>query len=100
MNHERDLKRGVDIVVGTPGRMIDLMQRGALDLSEVQFSILDEADQMLSVGFEEDVEMLYAKMPMVSAPALTRRPESTTCCPESTSSYQDSTASCIRISFG
>eukprot|EP00242_Pyramimonas_sp_CCMP2087_P007416 CAMPEP_0198211166 /NCGR_PEP_ID=MMETSP1445-20131203/22662_1 /TAXON_ID=36898 /ORGANISM="Pyramimonas sp., Strain CCMP2087" /LENGTH=668 /DNA_ID=CAMNT_0043885377 /DNA_START=271 /DNA_END=2273 /DNA_ORIENTATION=- len=63
MNHERDLKRGVDIVVGTPGRMIDLMQRGALDLSEVQFSILDEADQMLSVGFEEDVEMLYAKMP-------------------------------------
>jgi superfamily II DNA/RNA helicase len=49
MNHERELRRGVDIVVGTPGRMIDLMKRRALDLSEVQFSILDEADQMLSV---------------------------------------------------
>jgi len=62
-NHERELRRGVDIVVGTPGRMIDLMKRGALDLSEVEFSILDEADQMLSVGFEEDVELLYGQMP-------------------------------------
>jgi ATP-dependent RNA helicase DDX21 len=63
MNHERELRRGVDIVVGTPGRMIDLMKRGALDLAEVEFSILDEADQMLSVGFEEDVELLYGQMP-------------------------------------
>jgi hypothetical protein len=39
------------------------MKRGALDLSEVEFSILDEADQMLSVGFEEDVELLYGQMP-------------------------------------
>ena len=63
MNHQRDLQRGVDVVVGTPGRMIDLMERRALDLSEVQFSILDEADQMLSVGFDEDVEKLYQQMP-------------------------------------
>eukprot|EP00238_Polyblepharides_amylifera_P001597 CAMPEP_0196571834 /NCGR_PEP_ID=MMETSP1081-20130531/1964_1 /TAXON_ID=36882 /ORGANISM="Pyramimonas amylifera, Strain CCMP720" /LENGTH=792 /DNA_ID=CAMNT_0041888939 /DNA_START=242 /DNA_END=2621 /DNA_ORIENTATION=+ len=63
MGHQSELRRGVDIVVGTPGRMIDLMERGALNLSEVQFSILDEADQMLSVGFDKDVEVLYQEMP-------------------------------------
>lgn len=59
----RALDYGVDICVGTPGRIIDLMKRGALNLSEVQFVVLDEADQMLSVGFAEDVEVILEKLP-------------------------------------
>ncbi|KAF5188916.1 Dead-box atp-dependent rna helicase, partial [Thalictrum thalictroides] len=57
------LQRGVDVVVGTPGRIIDLCKRGALNLSEVQFVVLDEADQMLAVGFDEDVEIILMKLP-------------------------------------
>ena len=53
---EGKLRRGVDIVVGTPGRVQDLMNRRSLDLGEIEFVVLDEADQMLNVGFEEDVE--------------------------------------------
>ncbi|XP_075098495.1 DEAD-box ATP-dependent RNA helicase 53, mitochondrial-like [Nicotiana tabacum] len=52
------LQRGADIVVGTPGRIIDLLKRGSLNLSEIQFVVLDEADQMLNVGFAEDVETI------------------------------------------
>ncbi|KAG9136039.1 hypothetical protein Leryth_025855 [Lithospermum erythrorhizon] len=52
------LNCGVDVVVGTPGRVIDLIQRGALNLSEVQFVVLDEADQMLNVGFADNVETI------------------------------------------
>ncbi|CAN6455225.1 unnamed protein product [Victoria cruziana] len=59
----RTLDYGVDIVVGTPGRIIDLLKRGALNLSEVQFVVLDEADQMLAVGFDEDVEVILEKLP-------------------------------------
>ncbi|KAK9085873.1 hypothetical protein Sjap_026284 [Stephania japonica] len=59
----RTLDYGVDIVVGTPGRIIDLLKRGALNLSEVQFLVLDEADQMLAVGFDEDVEVILDKLP-------------------------------------
>lgn len=47
----RELNYGVDVAVGTPGRIVDLMKRGALNLSKVQFVVLDEADQMLQVGF-------------------------------------------------
>lgn len=54
------LDRGVDAIVGTPGRIIDLLKRGALSLTEVQFVVLDEADQMLNVGFAEDVEMILS----------------------------------------
>jgi hypothetical protein len=43
---ERTLRRGVDVAVGTPGRIMDLMQRGALDLQEVRYMVLDEADQV------------------------------------------------------
>ncbi|KAJ8532029.1 hypothetical protein K7X08_011952 [Anisodus acutangulus] len=57
------LDRGVDIVVGTPGRIIDLLKRGALNLAEIQFVILDEADQMLNVGFAEDVETILESVP-------------------------------------
>ncbi|KAJ7965014.1 DEAD-box ATP-dependent RNA helicase [Quillaja saponaria] len=59
----RQLDYGVDIAVGTPGRIIDLLNRGALNLSEVQFVVLDEADQMLQVGFQEDVEKILEKLP-------------------------------------
>ncbi|WOK99532.1 hypothetical protein Cni_G08244 [Canna indica] len=59
----RALNYGVDAVVGTPGRIIDLLNRGALNLSEIQFIVLDEADQMLNVGFAEDVEKILEKMP-------------------------------------
>lgn len=54
----RMLKEGADIVVGTPGRVIDLMERRKLDLSEIEFFILDEADEMLNMGFIEDIEKI------------------------------------------
>ncbi|AQK90962.1 DEAD-box ATP-dependent RNA helicase 53 [Zea mays] len=59
----RALKYGVDIVVGTPGRVIDLLRRGVLNLSQIQFVVLDEADQMLAVGFDEDVEVIMEQLP-------------------------------------
>ncbi|KAL1350801.1 hypothetical protein HN51_014798 [Arachis hypogaea] len=57
------LSRGVDVVVGTPGRIIDLINGNSLRLNEVQYLVLDEADQMLAVGFEEDVEVILEKLP-------------------------------------
>jgi ATP-dependent RNA helicase DeaD len=57
-----DLKRGTEIVVGTPGRVIDLMERKVLDLSAVDDFILDEADEMLDMGFFEDVEKILAQV--------------------------------------
>lgn len=60
---EAALRRGVDIVVGTPGRLIDLVTRGALRFDDVRHVVLDEADQMLAVGFEQDVEQLMEAMP-------------------------------------
>ncbi|XP_062107066.1 DEAD-box ATP-dependent RNA helicase 53, mitochondrial-like [Humulus lupulus] len=59
----RQLQYGVDIAVGTPGRVIDLLKRGALNLTEVQFLVIDEADQMLQVGFQEDVERILESLP-------------------------------------
>ncbi|XVE86252.1 hypothetical protein DITRI_Ditri18aG0020600 [Diplodiscus trichospermus] len=60
----RQLDYGVDVAVGTPGRIIDLLKRGALNLTEVQFLVLDEADQMLQVGFAEDVETILERLPV------------------------------------
>jgi superfamily II DNA/RNA helicase len=57
------LTSGVDVVVGTPGRLIDLMNRRALDISHVKSLVLDEADEMLDLGFLPDVERLLAKTP-------------------------------------
>ena len=57
------LQSGVDIVVGTPGRLIDLANRRALDISHVHALVLDEADEMLDLGFLPDVERLIAKTP-------------------------------------
>lgn len=57
------LATGVEVVVGTPGRLIDLMNRRALDISHVKSLVLDEADEMLDLGFLPDVERLLAKTP-------------------------------------
>jgi superfamily II DNA/RNA helicase len=57
------LKSGVDVVVGTPGRLLDLCNRKALDISRVHALVLDEADEMLDLGFLPDVERLLAKTP-------------------------------------
>lgn len=57
------LKRGVDIAVGTPGRMLDLIDRNVLDLSQISTIILDEADEMLSMGFIEDIETILKQTP-------------------------------------
>ncbi|CAG9464225.1 unnamed protein product [Pedinophyceae sp. YPF-701] len=60
---ERALRNGVDIVVGTPGRLMDLVERGALRLDEVRKVVLDEADQMLDMGFREDMDWILSRMP-------------------------------------
>jgi ATP-dependent RNA helicase DeaD len=57
------LKRGTDVVVGTPGRLIDLLERKVLDLSGVKTLVLDEADEMLNMGFIEDVETILGTTP-------------------------------------
>ncbi len=57
------LRSGIDVVVGTPGRVIDLIERGRLVLDEVQFVVLDEADEMLDMGFIEDIEKILAVTP-------------------------------------
>ena len=59
----RALKGGSDIIVGTPGRVIDLMERNALKLGEISTAILDEADEMLNMGFVEDIETILAATP-------------------------------------
>ncbi|MET9226491.1 DEAD/DEAH box helicase [Lentzea sp. NPDC003310] len=59
----RELSRGVDVVVATPGRAIDHLQRGTLQLSELQVVVLDEADEMLDMGFAEDIDAILAEAP-------------------------------------
>lgn len=57
------IKRGADIIVGTPGRVIDLMKRKVLDFHHVQYMVLDEADEMLNMGFKEDIETILEQTP-------------------------------------
>ncbi|MCD6639324.1 MAG: DEAD/DEAH box helicase [Nocardioides sp.] len=57
------LRRGVHVVVGTPGRIMDHLEKGTLDLTELKFLVLDEADEMLNMGFAEDVETILADTP-------------------------------------
>ncbi len=59
----RALKHGVDIIVATPGRLMDLMKRGVADLSGVRYVVLDEADEMLSMGFQEDIDSILEGIP-------------------------------------
>jgi ATP-dependent RNA helicase DeaD len=59
----KGLKRGVHVVVGTPGRLIDHVQSGALDLSQLKYMVLDEGDEMLQMGFVDAIEMLFQQTP-------------------------------------
>lgn len=64
------LKRGAQVVVGTPGRVIDHLEKGRLDLSRLDYLVLDEADEMLQMGFAEDVERILADTPEYKQVAL------------------------------
>jgi ATP-dependent RNA helicase DeaD len=57
------LQRGAEVVVGTPGRILDHMQRGTLNLNSLRFAVLDEADRMLDIGFRPDIERILRKCP-------------------------------------
>ncbi len=59
----RSLRKGVHIVVGTPGRVMDHLERGTLNLDNVKMMVLDEADEMLDMGFREDIESILTDMP-------------------------------------
>ena len=59
----RDLKRGVHIVVATPGRLIDLIERKAINLEQISYVVLDEADEMLNMGFQDDIEFILQNTP-------------------------------------
>ncbi|HJZ48872.1 MAG TPA: DEAD/DEAH box helicase [Roseiflexaceae bacterium] len=66
----RALSRGVDVVVGTPGRLLDHIQRGTLKLDQVRTVVLDEADEMLDMGFIEDIESILKETPETRQTAL------------------------------
>ena len=59
----RDIRRGIQIVVATPGRLIDLIERKAINLAEIRYVVLDEADEMLNMGFQEDIEFILQNTP-------------------------------------
>ncbi len=59
----RELKRGIHIVVATPGRLIDLIERKAINLENIKYIVLDEADEMLNMGFREDIEFILGNTP-------------------------------------
>jgi ATP-dependent RNA helicase DeaD len=59
----RDLKKGVQIVAATPGRLIDLIERKAIDLQNIHYVVLDEADEMLNMGFRDDIEFILQNTP-------------------------------------
>jgi len=71
MDHQiRALRRGTEVVVGTPGRVLDHLRRRTLDLSLVQVLVLDEADEMLDMGFAEDIDAIVAETPATRQTAL------------------------------
>lgn len=59
----RDIKKGVQIVVATPGRLIDLIERKAIHLENIEYVVLDEADEMLNMGFQDDIEFILKNTP-------------------------------------
>lgn len=59
----KDLKRGTQIIVATPGRLIDLIERKAINLEQISYIVLDEADEMLNMGFREDIEFILQNTP-------------------------------------
>ena len=66
-NQLRDVKRGAQIVVGTPGRMVDMITRKGINLNTVNFVVLDEADEMLNMGFKEDLDTILSETPAEKA---------------------------------
>jgi len=60
----RDLKKGAHIVVATPGRLIDLIERKAVNLEKIHYVVLDEADEMLNMGFKDDIEFILQNTPL------------------------------------
>ena len=63
VNQVNTLRRGIDILVATPGRLLDLMNQGHISLRDIKFFVLDEADRMLDMGFVHDVKKIIAKLP-------------------------------------
>jgi superfamily II DNA/RNA helicase len=61
--NQKDLSRGSDIIISTPGRTNDLINRGMLDMSEIQCIVLDEADRMLDMGFKDDIYKIIQAVP-------------------------------------
>ncbi|HEY8920636.1 MAG TPA: DEAD/DEAH box helicase, partial [Chitinophaga sp.] len=59
----RELKRGAHVVVATPGRLLDIIDRGAVNFENVRYAVLDEADEMLNMGFQEDINNILSKTP-------------------------------------
>ncbi|MGZ3918590.1 MAG: DEAD/DEAH box helicase, partial [Flavisolibacter sp.] len=59
----RDIRRGVQIIVATPGRLIDLIERKAINLEAIKYVVLDEADEMLNMGFQDDIEFILQNTP-------------------------------------
>ncbi len=59
----RDIRRGVHVIVATPGRLIDLIERKAINLEQIKYVVLDEADEMLNMGFQEDIEFILQNTP-------------------------------------
>src|SRR5688572_5596728 len=59
----RDIRRGVQIIVATPGRLIDLIERKAINLEQIKYVVLDEADEMLNMGFQDDIEFILQNTP-------------------------------------
>ncbi|MGN6211574.1 DEAD/DEAH box helicase [Parafilimonas sp.] len=59
----KDIKKGVQLVVATPGRLIDLIERKAINLEQIKYVVLDEADEMLNMGFQDDIEFILQNTP-------------------------------------
>ncbi len=60
---ERKLREGTDVVIGTPGRLLDFMRRRILDLSRIQYLVIDEADRMLDLGFWDELRNIFRRLP-------------------------------------
>lgn len=63
MQQLREIRNGVQVVVATPGRMLDIIGRKAIDFSNVKYVVLDEADEMLNMGFQEDINDILSSTP-------------------------------------